>query len=54
MNARNKLKTIDLMRLDTHIVYHAQRIITEYLKTDDSWGNYPNYRLFLERPHPHP
>jgi len=33
MNARNKLKTIDLMRIDTHIVYHAQRIITEW-----GWG----------------
>ena len=39
MNARNKLKTIDLMRLDTHIVYHAQRIMTESLKTDGSWGS---------------
>ena len=28
MNARNKLKTIDLMRIDTHIVYHAHRINT--------------------------
>jgi len=52
MKARNKLKTIDLMRIDTHIVYHAQRIITEFLyrfsfkgggvvslKTDGSWGS---------------
>jgi len=55
MNARNKLKTIDLMRNDTHIVYHAQRIIKEWgwglfkncfkggggvsLKTDGSWGS---------------
>jgi len=33
MNARNKLKTIDLMRIDTHIVDHGQRIITEW-----GWG----------------
>ena len=26
MNARNKLKTCDLMGIDTHIVYHAHRI----------------------------
>ena len=24
MNDRNKLKTIDLMGIDTHIVYHAK------------------------------
>ena len=55
MNARNKLKTIDLMRIDTHIVYHAERIIKEWgqglfknffkggwwglSKTDGSWGS---------------
>jgi len=43
INARNKLKTIDLMGIDTHIVYHAQRIITEWgwglSKTDGSWGS---------------
>ena len=33
MNARNKLKTIDLMIIYTHIVYHAS------LKTDGSWGS---------------
>ena len=33
MNARNKLKTSDLMRIDTHIVYHAHRINTEW-----GWG----------------
>ena len=27
-NARKKLKTIDLVRIDTHIVYHAHRINT--------------------------
>ena len=26
MNTRNKLKTIDLMIFNTHIVYHAHRI----------------------------
>ena len=30
MNARNKLKTIDLMGIDTHIVYHTHRINTEW------------------------
>jgi len=43
MNARNKRKTIDLMRIDTHIVYHAQKIITSgdgvSLKTEGSWGS---------------
>ena len=43
MNARNKLKTIDLMWIDTHIVCHAQRIITERggvsLKSEGSWGS---------------
>ena len=33
MNARNKLKTRDLMGIDTHIVYHALRINTEW-----GWG----------------
>ena len=33
MNAKNKLKTIYLMRINAHIVYHAQRIITEW-----GWG----------------
>ena len=33
MNARNKLKTSDLMGIDTHIVYHAHRINTEW-----GWG----------------
>ena len=33
MNARNKLKTCDLMGIDTHIVYHAHRINTEW-----GWG----------------
>ena len=27
-NARKKLKTIDLVRIHTHIVYHAHRINT--------------------------
>ena len=44
MNARNKLKTCDLMGIDTHIVYHAHRINTEwgwglFKKTDGSWGS---------------
>ena len=43
MNARNKLKTIDLLRIDTHIVYHEHRIKTEWgwglFKTDGSWGS---------------
>ena len=46
MNARNKLKIIGLMRIDTHIVYHAHRINTECmngdgvsLKTEGSWGS---------------
>jgi len=30
MNARNKLKTSDLMGIDTHIVYRAHRINTEW------------------------
>ena len=29
MNARNKLKTIYSMGIDTHIVYHAHKINTE-------------------------
>ena len=33
MNARNKLKTIVLMGIDTHIVYHAHRINKEW-----GWG----------------
>ena len=33
MNARNKLKTSDLMGIDTHIVYHAHRINKEW-----GWG----------------
>jgi len=37
MNARNKLKTIDLIGIDTHIVYYAQRIITEW-----GWGLFKN------------
>ena len=37
MNARNKRKTIDLMRIDTHIAYHAQKIITEW-----GWGLFKN------------
>ena len=43
MNARNKLKTIDLMRIDTHIVYHAQRIIKKWgwnsVRTEGSLGS---------------
>ena len=46
MNARNKLKTSDLMGIDAHIVYHAHRISinTEwgwglFKKTDGSWGS---------------
>jgi len=43
MNARNKLKTIDLIRIDTHIVYHAHRLNTRgvgvSLKTEESWGS---------------
>ena len=30
MNARNKLKTIDSMGIDTRIVYHPHRINTEW------------------------
>ena len=30
MNAKNKLKTCDLMGIDTHIVYHAHRINKEW------------------------
>ena len=33
MNAKNKLKTCDLMGIDTHIVYHAHRINKEW-----GWG----------------
>ena len=33
MNAKNKLKTCDLMGIDTHIVYHAHRMNTEW-----GWG----------------
>ena len=33
MNAKNKLKTCDLMGIDTHIVNHAHRINTEW-----GWG----------------
>ena len=33
MNARNKLKTCDLLGIDTHIVYHAHRINKEW-----GWG----------------
>ena len=33
MNAKNKLKTINLMRIDTHIVSHAHRMNTEW-----GWG----------------
>ena len=33
MNARKKLKTCDLMGINTHIVYHAYRINTEW-----GWG----------------
>ena len=32
-----RLKTIDLMRIDTHIVYHTQRIIKEW-----GWGLFKN------------
>jgi len=43
MNARNKLKTIDLMRIDTHIVYHAHCDKDSgdgvSLKTEGSWGS---------------
>ena len=45
MNARNKLKTIDLMRIDTHIVYHAHCAQNKdsgdgvSLKTEGSWGS---------------
>ena len=35
MNARNKLKTCDLMGIDTHIVYHAHRIS---INTEWGWG----------------
>ena len=38
-NARNKLKTIDLMRINTHIVYQAQRIIKAW-----EWGLSKNRR----------
>ena len=38
MNARNKLKTIDLMRINTmHIVFHAHRINPEW-----GWGLFKN------------
>ena len=37
MNARNMLKTCDLMGIDTHIVYHAPRINTEW-----GWGLFKN------------
>ena len=40
MNARNKLKTIDLMRIDTHIVYHAHKINTEW-----GWGLFKNMKV---------
>ena len=33
MNAKNKLKTCDLMGIDTHIVYHAHRMTPEW-----GWG----------------
>jgi len=33
MNAKNKLKTCDLIGIDTHIVYHAHRMNTEW-----EWG----------------
>ena len=33
MNAKNKLKTCDLMGIDPHIVFHAHRINTE-----SGWG----------------
>ena len=33
MNARNKLRTCDLMGIETHIVYHAHRMNTEL-----GWG----------------
>ena len=33
MNARNKLKTSDLMGINTHILYHAHRKNTEW-----GWG----------------
>ena len=33
MNAKNKLKTCDLMGIDTHIVYHAHRMKKEF-----GWG----------------
>ena len=43
MNVRNKLKTIDLMRIDTHIVYLAHRITQSgdgvSFKTEGSWGS---------------
>jgi len=37
MNARNKLKTINLMGINTHIVYHSLRINTEW-----GWGLFKN------------
>ena len=30
MNAKNKLKTSDLMGIHTHIAYHAHRMNTEW------------------------
>ena len=33
MNAKNKLKTSDLMGIDSYIVYHVHRINTEW-----GWG----------------
>ena len=30
MNAKNKLKTCDLMGIDAHFVYHAHRINKEW------------------------
>ena len=45
MIARNKLKTIDLMRIDTHIIFHAHCAWNKdsgggvSLKTEGSWGS---------------
>ena len=46
MNAKNKLKTCDLIGIDAHFVYHAHRISinTEsgwglFKKADGSWGS---------------
>ena len=40
MNARNKLKTCDLMGIDIHIVYHVHRMDTEW-----GWGLFKKQRV---------